>query len=796
MLRKILIGAGVVVAVVLAALLALLLLVDVNRFKPELQQLVHDRTGRRLSIDGELGLSVFPRIAVTLPRTRLSERGSEADFAALDEARVAVALWPLLAGRVEAQKVTLFGLTATVERRADGSTSIDDLLGREAAAAPGAGAAPPAPGAAVPAFEIAGVELAKASLTLKDAAAGTTITIAPLDLSVGRLANVATTPVTLAARVASTQPAAQAELKLAATVDFDLARGAYGARGLEATLAATLDGQALQADVRAEKLGYEAGGAASAARLELRASGSLAGIGLDETRLLAPAVAFDLGRQRLSVTGLEAFARGQRGADRFDASLSAPRIEISPQGASGERVLAAARLEGGQDADLKLTLEGLAGTAAALRIERLAVALTARQGGRRLAASLSSPAVASLEAQTFALQALAGELGLEDPALPAGPVKLPIDGRFALDARAQTVDLRLATRLDEAPLKAELGVRGFGPMQLRIDAQAERLDLDRLLPPAQPSATPAPPAAGEAAADPPVDLGALKSLDLQADLRVGQFKARGLRASRIHVGARATGGRLELAPLAAALYGGTLEGRASAAADGNRLALAATLAGVSIEPLLKDALGRDLLQGSGNVRLDLRTGGASVGALTRALEGSVAVRLRDGAIKGINLAQKLRDAQSLVGKGPQGGAMSGTEKTDFSELAASATIAGGVARSDDLELKSPLLRVGGAGQADLGARRLDYTARVSVVGTLTGQDGKQLTALRGVTVPVRLDGPFDQLAWGIDWNAVAQQALKSKVVDEAKARLAPKVEEQRERLKDQARDALKGLLGR
>ena len=43
-----------------------------------------------------------------------------------------------------------------------------------------------------------------------------------------------------------------------------------------------------------------------------------------------------------------------------------------------------------------------------------------------------------------------------------------------------------------------------------------------------------------------------------------------------------------------------------------------------------------------------------------------------------------------------------TEKTDFSELSASFRIADGVARSNDLDMKSPFLRLGGDGAIDIG----------------------------------------------------------------------------------------------
>ena len=105
------------------------------------------------------------------------------------------------------------------------------------------------------------------------------------------------------------------------------------------------------------------------------------------------------------------------------------------------------------------------------------------------------------------------------------------------------------------------------------------------------------------------------------------------------------------------------------------------------------------------------------------------------------------------------------EKTDFSALDASLHIADGVARSDDLELKSPFLRLGGAGSFDIGRGRIDYTARATVTDTAAGQGGAGLEALRGVTVPVQLSGPFDAIDWKVQWSAVATAALRHQLKD-------------------------------
>jgi len=129
--------------------------------------------------------------------------------------------------------------------------------------------------------------------------------------------------------------------------------------------------------------------------------------------------------------------------------------------------------------------------------------------------------------------------------------------------------------------------------------------------------------------------------------------------------------------------------------------------------------------------------------MRRSLGGGASLALRDGAVHGINIVQRLRDVKSaLSGGSTQIQAASSADKTDFSELTASFSIKNGVATNNDLQAKAPLLRASGAGIIDIGAGALDYTVQASVVGTLAGQGGSELANLNGVTIPVRLSGPF------------------------------------------------------
>src|SRR5690606_21976018 len=71
----------------------------------------------------------------------------------------------------------------------------------------------------------------------------------------------------------------------------------------------------------------------------------------------------------------------------------------------------------------------------------------------------------------------------------------------------------------------------------------------------------------------------------------------------------------------------------------------------------------------------------------------------------------------------------------------------------------------------IGKGRIDYTARATVTGSATGQGGAELAALKGLTVPVRLTGPFDAIDWKIQWSAVAAGAVQNKLEDKLRGKL-------------------------
>jgi len=122
-----------------------------------------------------------------------------------------------------------------------------------------------------------------------------------------------------------------------------------------------------------------------------------------------------------------------------------------------------------------------------------------------------------------------------------------------------------------------------------------------------------------------------------------------------------------------------------------------SLTGVAIGSLLAALTDIESLTGRGNVSLSGQINLAGAETALASLNGQGRLSIRDGAINGVNIARTLRAAAARL-EGRQPPAASGPAQTDFTSLSASVVITNGIARTDDLALDSPLLRLRGRGQ--------------------------------------------------------------------------------------------------
>ena len=347
--------------------------------------------------------------------------------------------------------------------------------------------------------------------------------------------------------------------------------------------------------------------------------------------------------------------------------------------------------------------------------------------------------------------------------------------------------------LDETSILGEFTLENFQNPGIRFDLKADTLNLDRYLPreqqqtgstaakkksPAAPSASQT--AAGPAAAPPEaVPLALLKSNAAEGHLQIRDLTVSRARMTDAALTLTAGDGRLRLSPVSAALYEGSLRSDIVVDVTGTipHIKLNARLTNIQAEPLLNDVAGKAKLKGKGDVSADLTASGLTLASLKKQLNGNMSFRFQDGAIVGFNMGRFLRQLKSL--KSNLSYTVSDREETDFAELSGNPVITRGVVRLDDLDGKSPALRIQGQGVlANLIEDRIDYLAGVTVVETSKGQSGKSLSELNGITIPVRIRGALDNP--GIEPDI--QEAVRSLARDQFRDQLDNKIHDALQKL--------------
>jgi AsmA protein len=711
MVRGVAWGMGAVVALIGVTVLGVMVFVDPNDYRDDITQAVQKATGRELKLPGDIQLSVFPWLGVSLGAAQLSNAsGFEgAEFARVDAVDIKVKLLPLLQRRIEMKTLNLRGLQVNLSRAADGRTNWDDLLAAPAKTTKGPEVSPEAtptktPSVPLAALAIGGVNIEDAHIRWDDRQAGQRIEIEKLSLRTGPIAPRSPIDIRLATQLSLSEPDLQTPVALQGRLSFDLATQRYVFDRLDLAL-------------------------------KLRSS-------------------------LLPVSPLSVHLTGN-----MDADLAQQRVQI-------EDVMLQA---------LNLTV------IAKLKLTQV---LTAPQAKGEISVTEFSP------------RELMKTLGIVEPET-ADP-KVLQEGKIALAFSGSSEALsvsKLEAMLDDSQLTGTLQVKNFSKPIAKFDLGLDAIDVDRYLPPPPPGATPAPPSpAGVAVASTQLPLELLRALDVNGKFRINKMKLINAHASELQLALKAKGGQLRLNPLTANLYGGRYQGdiTADVRKDVPQVAINESLMKVNVGPLLQDVLGEDKISGLASVSTKLTARGVEVDAIKKTLNGTAQFRFENGAVKGVNLGQMIREAYAKIKNKPKPPKQE--NQTDFAELSGSVTIHNGLVRNDDLKAKSPLLRVAGKGEVDLPRERIDYRVNASIVETDQGQAGKELAELKSLTIPIEIGGSFAKPTFALDLEPVLKakakeelQRQKTKVKEKVEKKLDEKKAKAKERLEEQLKNKLKKL---
>lgn len=694
-----------IVALIVVALLAVVLFVDPNDYRDDIERLVESKTGRPLSLSGDLHLSIFPWLALQTGPASLGDAAGFGDepFVSIQEARVGVRLLPLIRGKVEVGDVRLAGARIRLITDERGRNNWADLGGQqqeEAQSAPGTDTAIDVP-------TVAGLVIEDAAVTLENRQEKTRRVVRDFNLKTGRLAS--GEPFDLSTDfVLDQQPSLSAKVRLTTTVTADLQTDTHRLAAPEIDM--TLTGQ-----------GYPSEGIP----IQIRADALSADVASELYRLEALNVKTTWKGAGLPAAGVPVTLQ----AKDFNANLAAQTLEL---------------------AGLDLDLAGA----------HLTGALTGKE-------ILDAPALTGpLKLDRVSLRQWAPKLGVSLPATADPKVfeKLSFSGSVALTKSSAEVG-SIVLQLDDTTAKGMLGIADFAAKALRFDLNVDRIDADRYLPP--PAQQPVKAAAADEAPTPiPVDM--LRTLNARGQLQVGEAIFAGIKFTKLRLGVNARDGKVRFNPSEASMYGGNYSGDIGIDATGDvaRVTLDEHINGVDFAPLFKDFFETQRVSGKGSANIKLAGSGKNTDDIVKTLGGTLDFKVTDGALEGADLWYEIRRARAVL-KQQAIPERSGAARTAFTALTGSGVMKNGVLSNNDLNVAMQYLKVAGQGTVDVPASTLDYRLVATVMKIpREGADASQAQDLIDAQIPVKVTGALTDPKVRPDLQGYLKSELKQRVEKE------------------------------
>jgi AsmA protein len=395
---------------------------------------------------------------------------------------------------------------------------------------------------------------------------------------------------------------------------------------------------------------------------------------------------------------------------------------------------------------------------------------------------------AKLSTNEFSPRDTFKQLAITPPETSDQKVLSNVSLSMLLNATSENLDLsQLQIKLDETTAKGNISIRNFNKPAINAKLDIDQINIDRYMPVAADSKPPESSAGKSDEIVLPKEL--LRSLNIKANVGIAKLTAMQLQSSDVKITLNANKGVMRVYPATAKLYQGGYSGdiKLDVSGDVLRVSMNEKLTGIDVSPLFKDLMDKDWIGGRGDMNAKLSTTGKTMTALRSNLAGNLAFSFLDGAIKGVNISHKIRQANALLTGQPA--PPSEPNETRFASLTATGTVNQGVVDNRDMKMDTPLAAITGEGQIDLGKESMDYLIKATVTDQLAKMDSERMKKLAGKTVPVRIKGPFSKL----DYKVELSDAIKEQVKEKAKEKIKEKIDD---KLKDKLDDKLKNIFKR
>ncbi len=694
-LKRILIGLVVLMLFAFVGAAVFLLTFDPNAYKHKIESIVQERYNRTMVIEGDLELSLFPRIGLSVRKISLSEPNSTTTFASIDSARFAVAIWPLISNRLVVDHVAVSGLKGWIVRDEKGNFNFEDLLTQsppsietvdprfksdEIRPAPAAAAESnsvlPQPKKTDFKIDIAGLEVLNGAIFYKDRLNNLDMRLNRMTVNTGRVTFDQPFDVSVTGNLEGARPVANASVNIQGLVKLDPVTKLYTARNLEANIKGVVGDVDVQTgtltgDFEVDSFAH----ALTGSGIDLTISGKGAkGTGLRnlDMSLAAPKLNFDSTAPLLQMTN---FAVKGTASDEDDESyewvLNSPALDISPTGAGGKPLTGSVRIKGKEQFGVNFRMEGISGTSEALNVAQIKLdGAYARGNKRAVNFNISSPAKMDLARRLVALSAMSGNVVLKD--VETREQNIPVIGTFSADFLKSVASFKADAVINSGKFSFDGSISRFDEPYVRFAVGADSVNLDELIdnvsdaaapaPAAAPGDTKAPAAAQPADAKPATT--AVRNLvsDLMGSLigsgtaSLKQITYHGVVYNDVTAVLNFTKDQLGITDIKSSIFDGQVQGDALINMKDNEVTTKLNFQDVSIEPLLKGLGMNPVMTGTGTFALVFASRNAPEGAnwLTNAT-GSLEGQASDGAISGFDLAPMLADPAAYANNIEQAG---------------------------------------------------------------------------------------------------------------------------------------------
>ncbi|MDR0279601.1 MAG: AsmA family protein [Paucimonas sp.] len=730
--------------IVVAGGFALTHLFDPNDYKDEIRQLARDKAHVELTLNGDIGWSLFPWLGLELHEASVATLNKPTEpFADLQMLGLSVRVLPLLRREVQMSDVRVEGLNLNLVRDENGHGNWEDIgkplpssapaTTAEASPAPASTESPAKPAAAERPLklDIDSLTVNNARVQYSDARSGQSFSAESIQLSTEAVHDGVNIPLTLTAFLSSGQPVLRARVELKGEARFDRALRRY-----------QLEDMKLTGELSGEPLAQKSMTFSAQGQLLADLAANVAewnGLKLSANQLRA------LGELHVRDLNSEPKLTGGISIAQFDLRKFLDSVGVELPAMNDPTTLTAVELVG-----------RLEGTKTSLALEDLALKLDASMFTGRLAV------------EDFAKQALRIQLKND---------KFDAD-RYLL-AKSEAAASAGAARQAEVKSSEAAAISGPGTSPLPDAPTQVAWSNDKLL---------------------PVDR--LRALDLQADLSFGVLTLNKLPIQNAELKTNGQGGLITLEALRGGLYNGTFETRGTLDVRPAvpQIGLDTKISRVPVEHFIKHDGDTPPVKGLLTLNSDLTASGNSQKALIDTLNGKADFVINDGVLVNANLEQQLCQGIAMLNRKPLSGEPRGKD-TPFQELKGSLVLRNGVASNPDLKVRIPGLTVNGNGDIDLRVLGMDYRVGVIVEGDKREMPDPACQVnerFAGLEFPLRCRGPLElgARACRVDQDGVgklAGQALSNRINEKLNEKLDEKLGD---KVSPELKDALKGLFKR